>query len=59
MVRRREIDGEPVLFGNHGALYGNALTMFDHATGSVWSQISGEALLGPLSGDRLELLPSR
>ena len=58
MVHRREIDGEAVLFGNHGALYGNALTMFDHATGSVWSQISGEALLGPLAGDRLELVPS-
>ena len=58
MVHRREIDGEAVLFGNHGALYGNALTMFDHATGSVWSQISGEALLGPLAGERLELVPS-
>jgi hypothetical protein len=58
MVHRREIDGEAVLFGNHGALYGNALTMFDHTTGSVWSQISGEALLGPLAGERLELVPS-
>lgn len=58
MVHRREIDGEAVPFGNHGALYRSALTMFDHATGSVWSQISGEALLGPRAGERLELLPS-
>ncbi len=58
MVHRREIAGEEVLFGNHGALYGNALTMFDHATGSVWSQISGEVLLGPLAGEQLELIPS-
>lgn len=58
MVHRRELDGKAVRFGNHGALYGNALTMFDHATGSVWSQISGEALLGPLAGETLELVSS-
>lgn len=58
MVHRREVDGEPIALGNQGALFGNALTMWDHDTGSVWSQISGEALLGPLAGMRLELLPS-
>ncbi len=58
MVHRREVEDQATLFGNHGALFGNALTMFDHETGTVWSQISGEAIVGPLHGDRLELLPS-
>ncbi len=58
MVHRREIDGQPIVLGNHGALWGNAMTWFDHETGSVWSQPLGEAILGPLTGERLELLPS-
>lgn len=58
MVHRREINGEAVVFGNHGALWGNAMTWWDHDTGSVWSQPLGEAILGPRSGESLELLPS-
>jgi hypothetical protein len=58
MVHRREVDGETLVFGNHGALWGNAMTWWDHGTGSVWSQPLGEAILGPRKGDRLELFPS-
>lgn len=58
MVHRRQIDGEPVVFGNQGALWGNAMTWWDHDTGSVWSQPLGEAIAGPLKGRTLELLPS-
>ena len=58
MVHRREIDGTPVVFGNQGDLWHNAMTWFDHDTGSVWSQPTGEAIMGPLTGERLELLPS-
>ena len=58
MVHRREVDGRPIVLGNHGALWGNAMTWFDHETGSVWSQPLGEAILGPLTGTRLDLLPS-
>ena len=58
MVHRRELDGEELILGNHGALYQNAMTWWDHATGSVWSQPLGEAIAGPLKGERLELLPS-
>jgi len=57
-VHRREVDGEPVLFGNQGALWGNAMTWWDHETGSIWSQPLGEAIAGPLKGRTLELLPS-
>ena len=47
-----------MVLGNHGALWGNAMTWWDHETGSVWSQPLGEAILGPLAGTRLELLSS-
>jgi hypothetical protein len=47
-----------VIFGNHGALWGNAMTWFDHDTGTVWSQPLGEAIVGPLKGTTLDVLPS-
>ena len=58
MVHRRSIGGEPILLGNQGALWGNAMTWWDHETGSLWSQPRGEAILGPLKGTKLDLLPS-
>ncbi len=58
MVHRRELNGKEIVLGNHGALYKDAMTWWDHDTGSVWSQPLGQAILGPLKGERLELLPS-
>ncbi len=58
MVHRRELNGRELLLGNQGALFGNAMTWWDHDTGSVWSQPIGEAILGPRTGERLELYPS-
>jgi hypothetical protein len=58
MVHRREVNGDEVVFGNQGDLWQNAMTWFDHDTGSVWSQPTGTAIMGPLLGERLELLPS-
>jgi hypothetical protein len=58
MVHRRELDGEPIVLGNQGALWGNAMTWWDHGTGSIWSQPKGEAIAGPLRGRTLELVPS-
>jgi hypothetical protein len=57
MVHRRELGGEAIWFGNQGGLWGNAMTWFDHATGSVWSQPLGLAIAGPRRGQRLDLLP--
>ena len=57
MVHRRELDGRELVFGVQGALWLNAMTWWDHETGSVWSQPLGEAIAGPLKGSRLELLP--
>ena len=58
MVHRREVDEEVLVFGNQGALWNNAMTWWDHDTGSIWSQPLGEALAGPRKGQTLELLPS-
>ncbi len=59
MVHSRNLDGEELVFGNQGALWGRAMTWWDHGTGSVWSQPIGEAIAGPLQGARLDLVPSR
>ena len=58
MVHRREVEGQELVLGNQGDLYGRAMTWWDHDTGSVWSQPRGEAILGPRTGQRLDLLPS-
>ena len=58
MVHRRELNGEEIVLGNQGALWGSAMTWWDHETGSIWSQPIGEAIAGPLKGQQLELLPS-
>lgn len=56
MVHRRELNGEVLVFGNQGALWGNAMTWWDHDTGTVWSQPLGEAIVGDRKGERLELM---
>lgn len=58
MAHKRIVDGEEVVFGNQGHLWQNAMTWYDHDTGSIWSQPLGEAILGPLEGTELELIPS-
>ena len=59
MVHRREVNGEELIFGVHGALLGNAMTWWDHSTGSIWTQPTGEAIAGPRKGETVELLPSQ
>ncbi|MCH8316698.1 MAG: DUF3179 domain-containing protein, partial [Planctomycetes bacterium] len=57
-VYHRELDGRVLTFGNTSALYQSDLVMYDHQTGSYWFQVAGEAVVGPLTGSRLDLLPS-
>lgn len=58
VVFSREVNGEPLTFGNTSALYQSDLVMYDHQTGSYWFQVAGEAVVGTLTGARLKLLPS-
>lgn len=39
-------------------LWRDALIMYDRATRSLWSQVNGKAVAGPMKGRRLEELPS-
>ena len=36
----------------------NAMTWWDHQTQSVWSQVWGQAIAGPLKGTTLDLIPA-
>ena len=58
VVFNRELDGRVLTFGNTSALYQSDLVMYDHQTGSFWFQVGGEAVVGTLTGARLDLLPS-
>jgi len=57
-VYSRELGGLEYSFGVSGKLIMNALVMYDRQTESLWSQITGEAVLGPLQGTKLEFVPA-
>ncbi len=54
-----KIDGEPTTFGTSGLLYRSNKVMYDRLTNSLWSQLTGEPVIGPLwdSGIRLDFFP--
>jgi len=58
VVFSREVDGQTLTFGNTSALYQSDLVMYDHQTNSYWFQVAGEAVVGTLTGSRLDPLPS-
>lgn len=48
--------GRTLTFGVSGQLFGGNLVMFDRETETLWQQVTGEAVSGPLSPGRLRLL---
>ncbi len=51
--------GDLVLdFGTSGRLYNSDLVMYDRQTKSLWPQIEARAVVGPLIGEELEVLPA-
>ncbi|MFQ5406798.1 MAG: DUF3179 domain-containing protein [Anaerolineales bacterium] len=58
VVFARTVDGAVLDFGVSGQLRNSDLIMFDRQTASWWQQFTGEAIVGDLTGARLELLPS-
>lgn len=58
VFRRPSIDGEILTFGTSGNLRNSDLVMWDRQTESWWQQFNGEAIVGDLTGTRLEFLPS-
>ena len=57
IVYARLAKGREHTFGVSGKLARNALVVYDHQTQSLWSQLSGEAVEGPLEGARLDPVP--
>jgi hypothetical protein len=57
-VYARQFGDETLTFGVSGKLIMNALVMYDHQTDSLWSHFTGEAIVGPLAGTKLEILPA-
>ena len=45
-------------FGVSGKLIMNGLVMYDRETGSLWSQVTGQAVDGRLKGEELTILPA-
>lgn len=54
---RRTINGEVTEFGVSGVLYNSDLVFYDRATETLWDQIVAAGIVGPLTGEKLDLLP--
>lgn len=59
MYARPEIEDGPTTLGVSGMLWRDSLVMYDRATRSLWSQVNGRAVAGPMKGKRLEEFPSQ
>jgi hypothetical protein len=59
LFRAVDDHGRPRRFGTSGLLLRSNKLMFDRETSSLWSNLTGEAVLGPLAAApaRLEMLP--
>jgi len=49
--------GMPLSFGVSGLLYNSDVLMYDRQTRSLWSQIMGRAISGPMKGKALSTIP--
>lgn len=52
-----KVGGRKLTFHNSGKLYKSAMVPYDLEIGSLWSQILQQAITGPLTGSRLEIIP--
>lgn len=59
IVFDRRHDGRLLDFGTTGMLRHSDLVMYDRQTESWWQQFTGEAIVGELTGARLDMLPAR
>ncbi|MBW3604411.1 MAG: DUF3179 domain-containing protein [Actinobacteria bacterium] len=57
LVFERTVDGEVLDFGTSGRLWNSNLVMYDRSTRSLWSQFTGEAIVGERLGTTLERVP--
>lgn len=53
----RRVGDHTLSFGVSGRLYNSNLLLYDRQTGSLWSQLTAEAVAGRLTGARLDTVP--
>jgi hypothetical protein len=53
----RRVDGQTLTFAVSGRLVKANLVMFDRETETLWQQLTGESIRGPLAGKTLDLVP--
>jgi len=58
-VFRRRAGERTLRFGVSGLIYQSNFVLYDLETESLWSQLRGEAIAGPLAGGRLERVVAR
>jgi len=54
---RREVGGTITEFGVSGLLYNSDLVFYDRKTETLWDQVIAEGIVGPLTGETLDLVP--
>jgi len=58
-VFERTVEGRVLEFGTTGKLKDSNLIMYDRQTETWWQQFTGEAIVGEMTGQMLELVPTR
>ena len=58
IVFERTVNGEVLRLGTSGLLRNSDLVMWDRQTESLWQQITGEAIVGDMTGTTLEFVPA-
>lgn len=53
----RRLDDRVLSFGTSGMLWNSALVMYDRQTETLWGHVTGEGIVGALTGAELETLP--
>lgn len=58
MAYKAQANKQPLAFGTSGLVLNSNTLFYDKQTESLWSQATGEAIAGPASGMKMELLPT-
>ncbi len=56
---KRTLDGQDVEFGVSGVLHNSDLVMYDRKSKSLWGQITGKAIVGPKTGQKLKKISAQ
>lgn len=58
LVYEAKVRGKVLKFGVSGLLYNSDVLLFDRQTQTLWSQILSKGVNGPMSGQKLKMVPS-